>query len=48
MTNRQVILYIATTLDGFIAKDNDDISFLSVVESPGEDYGYSDFIKTVD
>lgn len=48
MTNRQVILYIATTLDGFIAKDNDDISFLSVVESPDEDYGYSDFIKTVD
>lgn len=48
MTNRLVILYIATTLDGFIAKENDDISFLSVVESPGEDYGYSDFIKTVD
>ena len=48
MTNRQVILYIAATLDGYIATDNDDISFLSVVQSPGEDYGYSDFIKTVD
>jgi dihydrofolate reductase len=48
MTNRQVILYIATTLDGYIAKDNDDISFLSVVQSFDEDYGYSDFIQTVD
>ena len=45
---RKVILYIATTLDGYIAKDNDDISFLSVVQSQGEDYGYSEFIKTVD
>jgi len=45
---RKVVLYIAMTLDGCIAKDNDDISFLSVVEDKGEDYGYSDFIKTVD
>lgn len=48
MTNRQVILYIAMSLDGYIANDNNDISFLSVVDSPPEDYGYSDFIKTVD
>ena len=48
MINRQVILYIAISLDGYIAKDNDDISFLSVVQTHGEDYGYSDFIKTVD
>lgn len=48
MINRQVILYIAPTLDGYIATDNDDIGFLSLVESPGEDYGYNDFIKTVD
>jgi dihydrofolate reductase len=48
MTNRQVILYIAMSLDGYIAKENSDISFLSVVDSPPEDYGYSDFIKTVD
>lgn len=48
MIDRKVILYIAATLDGYIAADNDDLSFLSVVESPGEDYGYSDFVKTVD
>lgn len=45
---RQVILYIACSLDGFIAKPNDDLSFLSIVQKEGEDYGYGDFIKTVD
>jgi len=48
MNDRKVILYIATSLDGFIAKDNNDISFLSTVEVVGEDYGYSEFIKTID
>lgn len=46
--SRKVILYIATSLDGYIAKPNDDLSFLSVVEQEGQDYGYSDFVKTVD
>jgi len=46
--NRKVILYIATSLDGYIAKPNDDLSFLSIVEKAGEDYGYSEFIKSVD
>jgi len=47
-SNRKVILFIAMSLDGFIAKTDDDISFLSVVEQPGEDYGYSAFMKSVD
>lgn len=34
--------------DGYIAKDNDNIDFLSIVESPGEDYGYSAFLKEID
>jgi dihydrofolate reductase len=46
--SRKVILYIATSLDGYIAKPNDDLSFLSVVEQEGQDYGYADFVKTVD
>lgn len=46
--NRQVILYIAMSLDGYIAKPNDDLSFLSIVEKEGEDYGYADFVSTVD
>lgn len=46
--NRQVILYIAMSLDGYIAQPNDDLSFLSIVEKDGEDYGYADFVSTID
>lgn len=45
---RKVILYIASSLDLYIAKPDDDLSFLSVVEKEGEDYGYSQFIQSVD
>lgn len=48
MNKRKVILYIAMSLDGYIAKEDGDISFLSVVESKGEDYGYNDFIQNID
>jgi len=47
-TKRKSILYIATSLDGYIAKPNDDLSFLSIVEQKGEDYGYSGFLETID
>jgi len=47
-TDRKVILYIAVSLDGYIAKPNDDLGFLSIVEQEGQDYGYADFIKTAD
>lgn len=47
-SERNLILYIACSLDGFIAKQNDDLSFLSMVEEPGEDYGYHDFIDSID
>jgi dihydrofolate reductase len=46
--NRKVILYIATSLDGYIAKPNDDLGFLTIVYKEGEDYGYQDFISSVD
>lgn len=45
---RKLILYIATSLVGYIAKPNDELGFLSIVEQEGEDYGYADFVKTVD
>lgn len=48
MSNRKVIVYIAMSLDGYIATQDDNIDFLSMVEEEGQDYGYSDFIKTVD
>jgi len=47
-TNRKLILYIAMSLDGYIGKPNDDLSFLSIVEKEGEDYGYADFVSTID
>ena len=47
-TKRKVIVYIAMSADGYIAKPNDDLSFLSVVEKAGEDYGYAAFTKTID
>lgn len=45
---RKVILYIASSLDGYIAKANDDLSFLSRVQQEGQDYGYAEFIDNVD
>ena len=48
MDQRKVILYICMSLDGFIATQDDDISWLSVVEKEGEDYGYEKFSKSID
>ncbi len=36
---RQLILYIATSLDGFIAPPDEDLAFLNSVTQEGEDYG---------
>jgi dihydrofolate reductase len=46
--NRKVILFIAVSLDGFIAGPDENLDFLSIVQKEGEDYGYADFIKNVD
>ena len=43
----RVIVYIATSLDGFIARLDDDISWLDPFNAGGEDYGFADFMKTV-
>lgn len=48
MMHRQVVLYIAMSVDGFIADASDNIDFLSVVEKEGEDYGYAAFSNTID
>lgn len=48
MASRKVILFIAMSLDGFIARPNDDLDWLNVVTKAGEDYGYSAFTQTVD
>jgi dihydrofolate reductase len=48
MDKGKLILYISMSLDGFIATKEDDLSWLSVVEKAGEDYGYAKFLQTVD
>lgn len=48
MKDRKLILYIAISLDGFIATSDNDLSFLSIVDQKGEDYGYYDFVNSID
>ena len=36
------------SLDGYIAKPNDDLSFLNLVQREGEDYGYAKFTDSID
>ncbi|HMM17856.1 MAG TPA: dihydrofolate reductase family protein [Petrimonas sp.] len=45
---RKISLFIATSLDGYIAKPDDDLSFLRLMEKEGEDYGYAEFTNTID
>ena len=45
---RKLFLYIATSLDGYIAAPGDNLDFLNIAEKEGEDYGYNDFISGVD
>ena len=41
-------VFIATSLDGFIARRNGDIDWLESVPAEGEDHGFRDFMANVD
>ena len=45
---RKLVLYIAMSLDGYIAKKDDNIDFLNIVDLPNEDFGHGDFMQSVD
>ncbi len=48
-TLKQVRLYIACSLDGFIAKKDGSLDWLDAIENPNEDdYGYNDFYSRID
>lgn len=45
--SREIVLFIAASLDGFIAKEDDDLQWLEDTEGEG-DAGYQDMYQTVD
>lgn len=49
-TNVNTTVYIATSLDGLIAREDGNLDWLHSIEAPpsGEDYGYKAFMETVD
>lgn len=42
------VLYIAVTLDGFIARSDGSIDWLPLAEPESEDYGYVEFYNSMD
>ena len=41
-------VYIAVSLDGYIARKDDSLDWLERVQVEGEDYGYKEFMASVD
>lgn len=44
----KVTLYIAASLDGYIARSDGGIDWLSFLDTEGEDYGYTAFYESID
>ncbi|MGJ5631641.1 dihydrofolate reductase family protein [Nostoc sp. CALU 1950] len=44
----KVTLYIAASLDGYIARSDGGIDWLSILDIEGEDYGYTAFYESID
>lgn len=45
--NSQVRIFLATSLDGFIAGPDDDLSWLPNPETDGEDFGYAEHMSKI-
>jgi dihydrofolate reductase len=48
MTRPRCSVFIATSLDGYIARRDGTFDFLSLVERPDEDYGFAEFFASID
>lgn len=50
LTNMQpeVHVYIAMSLDGFIATKTNGLEWLDIVKTEGEDFGYAEFMNEID
>jgi dihydrofolate reductase len=44
----KISVYIATSLDGFIARKDGGLDWLPPIGEGGEDYGYGEFISSID
>ncbi|HSB26879.1 MAG TPA: dihydrofolate reductase family protein [Pyrinomonadaceae bacterium] len=47
MPDRRILVYVATSADGYIARTDGSVDWLNRPRTAG-DYGYSDFVKSVD
>ena len=43
----QTVVYIASSLDGYIARTDDDVSWLDPFTDKSEDYGFPKFMGTI-
>lgn len=48
MVQPRYSVFIAASLDGFIARANGGIDWLAIVDRAGEDYGFQAFFSTID
>jgi len=45
---KKIILYVATSVDGFIARKNGSVDWLTQYNNSGEDFGYKKFLDSVE
>lgn len=44
----KISIYIATSIDGFIAREDDSLDWLNCMGGDNEDYGFKNFLNSID